>query len=249
MTKNNRAARGLTALGIALSLGLGVAGLTASPALAESRGTHDDATSLSIGSKATATRTASTRTEVAKTETSRSFGFSGNAATRDFTVSAPAVRSTRFGGDASLLVGGGNVSSSRTTTEKAAGFTGKPYQNVVAKHARAAGVPVALALAVVRVESNYNPRARGRAGEVGLMQIKPRTARGMGFSGSTSALYDPDTNLKWGMKYLAGAYKLAGGDTCGTIMRYQGGHYAKRMSRVAVGYCAKVKRHMAGKWA
>jgi hypothetical protein len=51
------------------------------------------------------------------------------------------------------------------------------------------------------------------------------------------------------MKYLGTAYKLSGGDVCGTIMRYQGGHYARRMSRAAVVYCSKVKRHMAGKWA
>jgi soluble lytic murein transglycosylase-like protein len=108
------------------------------------------------------------------------------------------------------------------------------------------GVPVALAMAVVRIESNHNPKARGRAGEIGLMQIKPQTARGLGFSGSAAALYDPDTNLKWGMKYLAGAYRLAGGDTCGTILRYQAGHGARRMTAAASAYCGKVKRHMAG---
>lgn len=256
MKKYECAARGLTAFGIALSLGLSVAGFGAGTANAESRGTGDDATSLTVASRTTAARTAAAKTaakvSVSKGESTKSWGFSGSAATRNITISAvPAAGasrgSSRVGDDASLPVGRGSTAS-RTTTEKAAGFTGTPYQNAVAKHARAAGVPVALALAVVRVESNYNPRARGSAGEVGLMQIKPRTARGLGFTGSTAALYDPDTNLRWGMKYLAGAYKLAGGDTCGTIMRYQGGHYARSMSRVAVGYCSKVKRHMAGQW-
>lgn len=123
---------------------------------------------------------------------------------------------------------------------------GRPYADHIARHAQAAGVPVALAMAVVRIESNHNPKARGRAGEIGLMQIKPQTARGLGFSGSAAALYDPDTNLKWGMKYLAGAYRLAGGDTCGTILRYQAGHGARRMTAAASAYCGKVKRHMAG---
>lgn len=115
---------------------------------------------------------------------------------------------------------------------------------LVARAARSAGVPVALAHAVVRVESNYNPRARGRAGEVGLMQIKPSTARAIGYTGSTSALYDPATNLRWGMKYLAGAHDLAGGDTCGTILRYNAGHYARRMNPISARYCRKVNNFL-----
>lgn len=114
------------------------------------------------------------------------------------------------------------------------------YAKLIAQHAKANGVPVSLAHAVVRIESNYNPRARGSAGEIGLMQIKPATARAIGFSGSAKELYDPSTNLYWGMKYLAGAYQLAGGDTCGTILRYNGGHYAKRMNPVSARYCRQV---------
>ena len=115
------------------------------------------------------------------------------------------------------------------------------YKDLVAKHARAHGVPVALAQAVVHVESRYNPRATGKVGEVGLMQLKLQTARGMGYKGSRAALYHPETNIKYGMKYLAKAYELAGGDTCGTILRYNAGHYAKRMSAGPRRYCNKVK--------
>lgn len=116
---------------------------------------------------------------------------------------------------------------------------------IVDREAKANGVPVALARAVVRIESNWNPRITGRAGEVGLMQIKHQTAKGMGYGGSRNALYDPATNIKWGMRYLAGAYRLAGGDTCGTVMRYQGGHGAKRMSAGARTYCSKARTIMA----
>ena len=120
------------------------------------------------------------------------------------------------------------------------------YDAIISKHATAHGVPLALAHAVVRVESNYRPNARGRAGEIGLMQIKPATARMMGYTGSTKGLYDPETNIRWGMKYLAGAHKLGGGDTCATILRYNAGHAAKRMNKVSASYCRKVKQHMAG---
>ena len=39
------------------------------------------------------------------------------------------------------------------------------------------------------------------------MQIKPATARMMGYSGSTNGLFDPETNIKFGMKYLAKAHR------------------------------------------
>lgn len=114
--------------------------------------------------------------------------------------------------------------------------------DLIAEKAKRHGVPLQLAHAVVAVESNYNPNVTGRASTIGLMQIKHQTARGVGFSGTMQQLYDPATNLEYGMKYLGGAYKLARGDLCGTIMRYQGGHYAKSMSADAVVYCAKVQR-------
>jgi len=116
---------------------------------------------------------------------------------------------------------------------------------LVRSHAEAAGVPADLAEAVVKVESNFNPRARGSHGEVGLMQIKPSTARAIGYRGTTAALYDPDTNLAWGMRYLARAYALADGDTCGAILRYNGGHAARKMTRQASAYCGRVKTYVA----
>ncbi len=128
-------------------------------------------------------------------------------------------------------------------TAHASGRAGS-YGVLINRYAKAYGVPVALAHAVIRVESNYRASAHGSAGEVGLMQIKPSTARAMGYSGSTKGLYNPETNIKYGMKYLAGAHKLGGGSVCGTILKYNAGHGAKRMNPVSARYCAKVKRHM-----
>ncbi len=116
------------------------------------------------------------------------------------------------------------------------------YTRLINRYARKHGVPSKLAHAIVRVESNYNPKARGQAGEVGLMQIKLGTARMMGYRGSRKDLYDPETNIKYGMKYLAGAHKLAGGDTCGTVLRYNAGHGAKRMNPISSRYCKKVRK-------
>ncbi|HEY5082494.1 MAG TPA: lytic transglycosylase domain-containing protein [Bauldia sp.] len=118
-------------------------------------------------------------------------------------------------------------------------MAGSPEQfaALIATHARANGVPVELASAVVRHESNYNPRITGRAGEIGLMQIKLQTARGMGYRGSRRGLYDPATNIAWGMKYLGQARQLAGGNECGTLSRYNGGLFIRHLVR---SYCRQV---------
>jgi soluble lytic murein transglycosylase-like protein len=136
---------------------------------------------------------------------------------------------------AASSVGPGKASPTSNLEEPSA-----QLRELIASHARRQGVPVDLARAVVRVESNFNPQARGRAGEIGLMQIKPQTARGIGFTGETEDLFDPNTNLRWGMRYLGTAYKLAGGSVCGTILRYSAGHDAKRMNPVSQRYCRKV---------
>lgn len=143
-------------------------------------------------------------------------------------------------GTGSALAGQKPAHSTRHVNEDTSGIS-----TIVDREARSNGVPVALARAVVRIESNWNPRLTGGAGEVGLMQIKHPTAKGIGYRGSRAALYDPATNVKWGMRYLAGAYRLAGGDTCGTVMRYQGGYGARRMSNAARVYCSKARTIMA----
>lgn len=133
----------------------------------------------------------------------------------------------------------------KTARAKSTSAKKDDFSRLIRKAAAKHGVPVKIAKAVVEVESNFNPRARGRAGEVGLMQIKPATARGIGYRGTTKSLYDPETNIEWGMKYLAGAHQRANGDLCGTILRYNAGHYAKRMNPVSRKYCSKVKRIMS----
>ncbi len=117
--------------------------------------------------------------------------------------------------------------------------------NLVAKHALANGVPVRLAQAVVKIESRGNAHA-SNAGALGLMQIKFGTARAAGFSGPAVGLFVADTNLRYGMKILGDAYRAAGGDTCGALMRYQSGHLATRMSRANAVYCSRARAIMAG---
>jgi soluble lytic murein transglycosylase-like protein len=114
-------------------------------------------------------------------------------------------------------------------------------RSLIARHAQANGIPVTLADAVVRVESRYNPRARNGA-NIGLMQISLPTARSLGYGGSAAGLIDAETNLTYGVRYLAQAYRLADGDTCRTIMKFQGGHRALTMTSSARKYCAQVQQ-------
>lgn len=92
--------------------------------------------------------------------------------------------------------------------------------------AAAAGVPLAIAHAVIRQESNYIPSTRGSAGEWGLGQIKCPTARGLGFSGPCGALADPATNLRYAMAYLRLAL-ARGGVGCVGVSLYQRGVYGR----------------------
>jgi soluble lytic murein transglycosylase-like protein len=102
------------------------------------------------------------------------------------------------------------------------------YESMVAIHARANNVPEALVHRVIVRESKYHPGLVGRGGT--MMQIKLPTARGLGYTGDAAGLRDPDTNLNWGVKYLAGAYRAANGDHGRAVHYYASGYYyaAKR---------------------
>jgi soluble lytic murein transglycosylase-like protein len=122
---------------------------------------------------------------------------------------------------------------------------GNSLQSLVHRYAEANGVPAQVGHGVVMVESRYNARATGAGTYIGLMQISYRTAQGIGYTGTRAGLYDPETNLKYGMKYLGEAYRQAGGNLCGAVSKYQGGHGVRGVTRAGSVYCGKVKNYMA----
>ncbi len=91
------------------------------------------------------------------------------------------------------------------------------------------GVPVDLVERVVVRESRYVPTARNGP-YYGLMQIRPETARTMGYRGRPSGLLDAETNLTYGVRYLRGAWLVADGDPDEAVSWYARGYYyeAKR---------------------
>jgi soluble lytic murein transglycosylase-like protein len=100
------------------------------------------------------------------------------------------------------------------------------YDALVATHAKANALPEALVHRVIVRESRYQPHLVGRGGTIGLMQIKLATARSLGYTGDAAGLRDPNTNLTYAVKYLAGAYRVANGDHKGAMHFYASGYYA-----------------------
>jgi hypothetical protein len=119
------------------------------------------------------------------------------------------------------------------------------YLPAIADEAAANGVPPALVDAVVRIESRYDPAAVGSVGEIGLMQVRPKTAALLGFRGTSADLAQPQTNLRYGVGYFAKAWRLASGDLCRTLMKYRAGHGSETMSALSVEYCRRARIHLA----
>ncbi len=109
------------------------------------------------------------------------------------------------------------------------------YDALIARHAAANGLPESLVRRVMMKESGGQAHLV-HAGNYGLMQIRHGTARGMGYSGSASGLLDPETNMTYAVKYLAGAYRAAGGNQDRAVSLYQRGYYdvAKRQGMTQV---------------
>lgn len=88
--------------------------------------------------------------------------------------------------------------------------------------ARRHGVPVSLALAMARTESNLRPHAISHAGAMGLLQLMPDTAVHM----KVADPFDPTQSANGGMKYMAWLLKRYKGDRRRAVAAYNAGPYA-----------------------
>ncbi|PZP49440.1 MAG: lytic transglycosylase [Agrobacterium fabrum] len=124
---------------------------------------------------------------------------------------------------------------SMTTPLNSAPAGREKLSGLITKYATMYDVPEDLVHRVVRRESMYNPGAYS-SGNFGLMQIRHATARSMGFDGPASGLFDAETNLKYAVKYLRGAWVVAGNDRDNAVRLYARGYYydAKRKGMLHV---------------
>jgi len=138
--------------------------------------------------------------------------------------------------------------SSAPGSAQAQGVNGySSLDSLVAKHAAANNVPESLVRRVIHRESRGNARAVS-AGNYGLMQIRLGTARAMGYRGTAHGLLDADTNMTYAVKYLAGAWRAAGGNADRAVRYYATGYYhsAKRQTDVSTTFAARAKHQKSG---
>lgn len=120
-------------------------------------------------------------------------------------------------------------------TPKGANTAPTVINSLIKKYAAIYEIPEALVHRVVHRESRYNPAAFN-GGHYGLMQIKYATAKSMGYQGPASGLFDAETNLKYSIKYLRGAWMVADNSNDGAVRLYARGYYydAKRKGMLHV---------------
>lgn len=141
---------------------------------------------------------------------------------------ATAYAASRPAGAAAILAQAGSSAAIPAPDGRlgpqAVGARSAELDQLIARYAAHYGVPESLVRRVVKRESTFNPAARNGP-YWGLMQILPATARTMGYTGPKEGLLDAETNLKYGVRYLRGAWLTAGGNEDLAVRYYARGYY------------------------
>jgi len=101
-------------------------------------------------------------------------------------------------------------------------YAGKPYYDLVQKLAPRYNLDPALVMAIIAVESAYDPKAVSHKNAQGLMQLIPETAERFQVKNS----FDPNENIRGGMAYLRWLLAFFKGDVTLAVAAYNAGEGA-----------------------
>ena len=122
----------------------------------------------------------------------------------------------------------------------------RSYLDIIRRHASSYQLEEALVKAVIKVESDYQPRVVSKKGAQGLMQLIPETARDLNVSNP----FDPYENIRGGSEYLRKMLDLFNNDVELALAAYNSGPNAvKRYGGIPPydetrNYVKKVKHYL-----
>ncbi|HET8796726.1 MAG TPA: lytic transglycosylase domain-containing protein [Thermoanaerobaculia bacterium] len=120
------------------------------------------------------------------------------------------------------------------------------YNDIIIAAAKKFDVDAALVSAVIKAESDYNPRVVSRKGARGLMQLMPATAERFGVTNS----FDPEENIHAGTRYLRWLLKTFDGNADLAVAAYNAGegnvwkYEGVPPFRETVSYINRIAKHI-----